>query len=65
MIQNVIMAEEPSWGDDGKMEYWNDGILGRNDSDPSYFNALFHCSNTIHYSIVRIASGVPFSCSDP
>ena len=45
MIQNVITAEEPSWGDDGKMEYWNDGTLGRIDSNLSSFNALFHCSN--------------------
>jgi len=27
-------------GDDGKMEYWNDGILGRNDSDPSFSTTI-------------------------
>ena len=32
MTRGGIMEEERSWGDDRKMEYCNDGILGRIDS---------------------------------
>jgi hypothetical protein len=45
------MVEGPSWDDDIKMEYWNDGILGKIDFEPSSLSPLFHYSNnpSFHY----------------
>jgi len=51
MIRNGIMEEEAFWEDDGNMEYWNDGILRRANSDPASFFTHHSIVPTIHYSV--------------
>jgi len=46
------MEEEAFWGDDGNMEYWNDGILGRISSDLSSFLTHYSIVPKIHYSVI-------------
>jgi hypothetical protein len=46
------MEEEASWEDNGNMEYWNGGILGKIDSDLSSLLTHYSIVPTIHYSVI-------------